>query len=298
MKEKVNRRKTIMLILAFICWIGCPMLSILKDCLTYLAHGHSYFHYLSSKSIARMAGGVLVSVIPVVLSVVAVKTQKKALITAVRIISVVYIGIQIIYGILGTFLLILTPFSIYGTQFTFGLICAIRSIARNGSYTGSLLIMSAIGLIGILKNIFCIIAVSLNSRSAKNEGTEVVKNVKSKTTAIILSVLLGGWGADRFYLGYTGMGILKLLTGGCFGVLYIIDIINIATGKLRPVDGSGYEEEVEAKPVVITVDSAAKPVESASNPYEELQKIAELHQSGVLTDDEYAELKAKCISKL
>ena len=56
--------------------------------------------------------------------------------------------------------------------------------------------------------------------------------MKSKTTALILSILTGGLGVDRFYLGYTGMGILKLLTAGCFGVLYIIDIINIATGKL------------------------------------------------------------------
>ena len=41
--------------------------------------------------------------------------------------------------------------------------------------------------------------------------------MKSKTTALLLSVLVGGLGIDRFYLGYTGMGILKLLTGGCWG---------------------------------------------------------------------------------
>lgn len=64
--------------------------------------------------------------------------------------------------------------------------------------------------------------------------------MKDKTTALILSILLGGIGVDRFYLGYTGMGILKLLTGGCFGILWLIDIINIATGKLQPADGSGY----------------------------------------------------------
>lgn len=67
--------------------------------------------------------------------------------------------------------------------------------------------------------------------------------MKNKTTALILSILVGGLGVDRFYLGYTGMGVLKLLTGGCFGVLWIIDIVNIATGKLLPADGSCYEED-------------------------------------------------------
>ena len=65
--------------------------------------------------------------------------------------------------------------------------------------------------------------------------------MKNKTTALIFSILLGGLGIDRFYLGYTGIGILKLLTGGCFGVLYIIDIVFISTGKLLPADGSSYE---------------------------------------------------------
>lgn len=46
--------------------------------------------------------------------------------------------------------------------------------------------------------------------------------MKNKTTALIFSILLGGLGIDRFYFGYTGIGILKLFTGGCFGVLYII----------------------------------------------------------------------------
>ncbi len=37
---------------------------------------------------------------------------------------------------------------------------------------------------------------------------------KKWTTAVILSVLLGVLGADRLYLGHTGLGILKLITVG------------------------------------------------------------------------------------
>lgn len=62
--------------------------------------------------------------------------------------------------------------------------------------------------------------------------------MKSKTTALILSILLGELGIDRFYLGYTGLGILKLITGGGFGIWWLVDLILIATGKLTAKDGS------------------------------------------------------------
>jgi TM2 domain-containing membrane protein YozV len=61
--------------------------------------------------------------------------------------------------------------------------------------------------------------------------------MKSKTTTLIISIFLGELGIDRFYLGYTGMGILKLLTAGCFGILWIYDIIMIATGKMKTASG-------------------------------------------------------------
>lgn len=47
--------------------------------------------------------------------------------------------------------------------------------------------------------------------------------LKDPTTLLIISILLGGLGIDRFMLGDTGMGVLKLLTGGCCGILTIID---------------------------------------------------------------------------
>ena len=47
--------------------------------------------------------------------------------------------------------------------------------------------------------------------------------LKDPTTMIIISIVLGSLGIDRFMLGDTGMGVLKLLTAGCCGVLTIID---------------------------------------------------------------------------
>lgn len=47
--------------------------------------------------------------------------------------------------------------------------------------------------------------------------------LKDPTTILIVSILFGGLGVDRFMLGQVGMGLLKLLTLGCLGILTVID---------------------------------------------------------------------------
>lgn len=46
---------------------------------------------------------------------------------------------------------------------------------------------------------------------------------KDPITALILSLVVGGLGIDRFYIGDTGLGIAKLLTCGGCGIWTIID---------------------------------------------------------------------------
>jgi len=47
--------------------------------------------------------------------------------------------------------------------------------------------------------------------------------------ALIMSIIFGGLGVDRFMMGHVGLGILKLITlGGC-GIWWLIDLILIAT---------------------------------------------------------------------
>lgn len=47
--------------------------------------------------------------------------------------------------------------------------------------------------------------------------------LKDPTTVLIVSILLGLFGIDRFMIGDIGYGILKLLTGGGCGILFIVD---------------------------------------------------------------------------
>lgn len=63
------------------------------------------------------------------------------------------------------------------------------------------------------------------------------------STALGLSVFLGMFGVDRFYLGYPAIGLMKLCTfGGCL-VGQLVDIVLIAAQIVGPADGSCYKTD-------------------------------------------------------
>ena len=64
------------------------------------------------------------------------------------------------------------------------------------------------------------------------------KKGKNWLVALLFSILLGGLGVDRFYMGYVGLGILKLITFGGFGIWWLIDLILIAAGELKDAWGN------------------------------------------------------------
>ena len=55
--------------------------------------------------------------------------------------------------------------------------------------------------------------------------------------ALVLCVLLGYFGVHRFYVGKIVTGVIWLLTGGLFGIGYIVDIVMIAMGNFTDIDG-------------------------------------------------------------
>lgn len=50
---------------------------------------------------------------------------------------------------------------------------------------------------------------------------------KDPTTCLIISILGGALGIDRFYIGDTGLGVAKLITCGGLGIWTIIDLFLI-----------------------------------------------------------------------
>lgn len=74
----------------------------------------------------------------------------------------------------------------------------------------------------------------LNMDDSRFEMLSVIE-LKDPTMYLVISILLGYLGVDRFMLGDIGMGILKLLTWGVCWILYIIDFVTIS-GKVKEMN--------------------------------------------------------------
>ena len=63
----------------------------------------------------------------------------------------------------------------------------------------------------------------LENMSEDKQATLAMAEFRDPTISLIISLLGGGLGIDRFYIGDTGLGIAKLLTCGGLGIWSIID---------------------------------------------------------------------------
>ena len=122
--------------------------------------------------------------------------------------------------------------------------------------------------------------------------------MKYKTTAIILSIFLGWLGVDRFYFGYTGLGILKLLTCGGWGIWWVIDIILIACGSIGPAPKVLVTTQPAAQNINVNVASGGdvKANETSVSMADELIKYKNLLDTGAITQEEFDKKKAQLLN--
>lgn len=125
-------------------------------------------------------------------------------------------------------------------------------------------------------------------------GTTQMDGSKSKVVAMILSFFVGGLGIDRFYLGYTGLGVAKLLTLGGLGIWALIDFIMVCMGSIQPADGSKYKEDCPVQPVLTANIETARQTDTL----EAITKLNELFQQGIITQEEFDSKKKSMLEKL
>ncbi|MUU70545.1 Ltp family lipoprotein [Pseudarthrobacter sp. GA104] len=124
-------------------------------------------------------------------------------------------------------------------------------------------------------------------------GQPPVSN-KSFLATWLLSLLLGVFGVDRFYLGKVGTGILKLVTFGGLGIWALIDLILVLANKTRDKRGlplEGYDRHKKVALIVtgvvillsIVVNSARAGSAPSSAPVASSPKVATAGQTASAT---------------
>ncbi|MBO5562117.1 MAG: TM2 domain-containing protein [Bacteroidales bacterium] len=67
------------------------------------------------------------------------------------------------------------------------------------------------------------------------------QDYRDPSTMLFLSIFLGSLGVDRFMLGETGLGVLKLVTAGGLGVWWLIDIFSVED-RTKEYNGKLFDE--------------------------------------------------------
>lgn len=78
---------------------------------------------------------------------------------------------------------------------------------------------------------------------------------KSFLATWLLALLLGGFGADHFYLGKNRSGFIKLVTFGGLGIWYLFDLILTLANKRTDSQGRGLEGYDKHKRVALIVSA-------------------------------------------
>ncbi len=114
--------------------------------------------------------------------------------------------------------------------------------------------------------------------------------MKNKMTAALFAGFLGWIGVHRFYLGQVGLGIVYALTGGLFGIGFIADFIIFLTmseeafnQKYNAAYSTPPQQQIVVKPSGVKIA-------------DELKKLHELKEAGILTEYEYESQKQNLLA--
>jgi TM2 domain-containing membrane protein YozV len=85
---------------------------------------------------------------------------------------------------------------------------------------------------------------ALRERMLALDDTKLIQlqaaNLKDPTTILIVSIVGGHFGVDRFLLGEIGLGIAKLLTCGGLGIWTVVDWFLIM-GRTREINMQNFQ---------------------------------------------------------
>ena len=121
--------------------------------------------------------------------------------------------------------------------------------------------------------------------------------MKDKTTAYLLWFFLGVFGAHQFYLGKTGKGILYIFTFGIFGIGVLIDLFTLGSqvdtyNALYLGRTGNLNANTNVNNIVVNVPADSN---KSVDIHEQLHKLSDLKEKGILSEEEFATQKAKIL---